>query len=178
MNKLGTQTHPDTIRFERLLPGPIERVWRYLTESDKRGEWLATGSMDLRAGGAVDFSFVHANLSEDKIAPEKYRSGPATIGLKGRILKCEPPRLLSYTWGENFDHASEVTFELTPQGDEVLLVVTHRLLDSGEEKISTAAGWHAHLEVLEARLRGTPVPGFWTTHTRMEQEYGQRIKAS
>lgn len=25
-----------TVRFERLLPGPIERVWAYLTELEKR----------------------------------------------------------------------------------------------------------------------------------------------
>ena len=31
----GVQTAPDTVRIERLLPGPIERLWAYLTESDK-----------------------------------------------------------------------------------------------------------------------------------------------
>ena len=25
-----------TVRFERILPGPIERVWSYIVESDKR----------------------------------------------------------------------------------------------------------------------------------------------
>ena len=33
----------DAVRFERLLPGPIERVWSYLTDSEKRGKWLASG---------------------------------------------------------------------------------------------------------------------------------------
>ena len=47
----GTITEAGTIRFERLLPGPIERVWAYLTESDKRAKWLAAGDMDLRPGG-------------------------------------------------------------------------------------------------------------------------------
>lgn len=27
---------PDTLRIERILPGPIERIWPFLTESDKR----------------------------------------------------------------------------------------------------------------------------------------------
>ena len=44
---------PTEIRFERLLPGPIETVWSYLTESGKRGEWLASGPMELRVGGKV-----------------------------------------------------------------------------------------------------------------------------
>ena len=34
---------PTEIRFERLLPGPIENVWSYLTDAKKRGEWLASG---------------------------------------------------------------------------------------------------------------------------------------
>ena len=40
-------------RLERLLPGPIERVWAYVTESDKRATWLAGGEMELRVGGKV-----------------------------------------------------------------------------------------------------------------------------
>ena len=42
---------PSEIRFQRLLPGPIETVWSYLTDARKRGEWLASGPMDLRVGG-------------------------------------------------------------------------------------------------------------------------------
>ncbi|WP_234274916.1 hypothetical protein [Billgrantia zhangzhouensis] len=38
----GKDIAEDSIRFERLLPGPIERVWAFLTESDKRGLWLAS----------------------------------------------------------------------------------------------------------------------------------------
>jgi uncharacterized protein YndB with AHSA1/START domain len=41
MNDYGVLTAPDTLRIERLLPGPIERVWQYLTDSDKRATWLA-----------------------------------------------------------------------------------------------------------------------------------------
>jgi hypothetical protein len=33
----GVVTAPDTVHLERLLPGPIERVWSYLTDSEKRG---------------------------------------------------------------------------------------------------------------------------------------------
>ena len=42
-----------TIRFERLLPGPIERVWAFLTESEKRKLWLAAGDFELRPGGKL-----------------------------------------------------------------------------------------------------------------------------
>lgn len=36
MNDYGMIIEPGTLRIQRLLPGPIERVWAYLTESDKR----------------------------------------------------------------------------------------------------------------------------------------------
>lgn len=42
--------------------------------------------------------------------------------MPGTILRWEPPRVLSYT----FDEDSDVTFELSEQGKEVLLVLTHR----------------------------------------------------
>ena len=32
----ATLIEPGTVKMERLLPGPVERVWAYLTESKKR----------------------------------------------------------------------------------------------------------------------------------------------
>lgn len=34
----ATMPAPATVRIERILPGLIERVWAYLTESEKRRE--------------------------------------------------------------------------------------------------------------------------------------------
>ncbi|WP_257816439.1 SRPBCC domain-containing protein [Phenylobacterium sp. J367] len=64
MNDFGMSPGPGVVRFERLLPGPIERVWAYLTESEKRGRWFAVGEMDLREGGHADINFRHAQLSD------------------------------------------------------------------------------------------------------------------
>jgi uncharacterized protein YndB with AHSA1/START domain len=36
---------PATLKIERLLPGPIERVWACLTEIGLRRRWLAAGEM-------------------------------------------------------------------------------------------------------------------------------------
>ena len=66
MNDHGVVTGKETIRFERLFPGPIERVWAYLTESEKRGKWLASGPMELKPGGKAEFRFDHASLSPTK----------------------------------------------------------------------------------------------------------------
>lgn len=176
MNEFGIATGSDAVRIERELPGPIERVWAYLTESELRRKWLASGAMDVRVGGAVALHFQHSELSpvNDPI-PRKYESMRDGHDMSGRITRCEPPRLLSYTWGEASGADSEVTFELTPQGDEVLLVVTHRRLATREDMISVAGGWHTHLEILIDTLHGRTPPGFWTTHARVEDEYRRRL---
>lgn len=177
MNDYGTVTAPGTVRIERMLPGPIERVWAYLTESGKRGVWLAAGDMDLRVGGRVELVFRNSELTEnDEPPPAKYADIAGEARMRGTITACNPPRLLSYTWGEAYGE-SEVCFELTPRTEEVLLVVTHRRLATRESMVSVAGGWHAHLGILADRLAGRTPPGFWATHTRLEAEYERRIPA-
>ena len=174
MSDYGTILESGAIRFERLLPGPIERVWAYLTESDKRGKWLATGAVQPRLGGSVELHFRHADLSPHKEEiPEKYRQYECGASFTAEVTRCEPPSLLSHTWGDG----SEVTFELTPQGEGVLLVLTHRRLTPTEMQ-SVAGGWHTHLGILVDHLHGrTPKP-FWSTHARLETEYERRIAAA
>ena len=36
LDAYGVLTEPQTLKIERLLPGPIERVWAYLTDSELR----------------------------------------------------------------------------------------------------------------------------------------------
>ena len=181
MSDYGVITEAGSVRFERLLPGPIERVWDYLTDSEKRGKWLATGRMELRIGGRVELHFVHASLSPHREeVPEKYKAYGDGVTNYGCITQLRPPHLLAYTWGETQREPgappdSEVTFELTPKGSEVLLVLTHRRLRDRGEMVSVSSGWHAHLGILADNLRGdTPRP-FWSVHTKLESDYESRI---
>jgi uncharacterized protein YndB with AHSA1/START domain len=171
MTKYGVATEAGTLRLERLLPGPIERVWAYLTEPEKRAKWLAGGAMDLRVGGRAELRFRHADLSAEKTPPERFKSMDGGHTLDCRILACDPPRLLSYTWGKEW---GEVTFELTSRGKDVLLVVTHRRLEPNG-MASVAAGWHAHLGILSDRLEGREPGGFWTAYLRLEAEYEEQL---
>jgi len=178
MSTYGTFIEQGTIRFERLLPGPIERVWAYLTESEKRGKWLATGEMELRVGGKVELIFNHAALSphEEEI-PEKYKQFKYGTRHMGTVTAIDPPRLLSHTWAEVDDNPSEVTYELFEKGENVLLVLTHRRLgDDRDLLISVGAGWHTHLGILMDHLNGRTPKGFWGVHGKMEEEYGIRIR--
>src|SRR3546814_12005966 len=54
--------------------------------------------------------------------PERYKDLEGGHTFHGRITRCDPPRLLSYSWGGEPEGGSEVTFELTPRGGDVLLV--------------------------------------------------------
>lgn len=176
MNEYGSVTEPETIRFERLLPGPIERVWDYLTDSKKRSTWLAGGEMELRVGGRVEFVFRNRELTgHDDPPPPKYAEYDKESFMHGRVTICEPPRRLAYTWGEKTGEDSEVTFELTKRADKVLLVLTHRRLGSRDTMLGAAGGWHAHLDILADRLEGRAPASFWPTHTRLEAEYDRRI---
>jgi uncharacterized protein YndB with AHSA1/START domain len=174
MSQHGTITEPGTIRFERLLPGPIERIWAYLTESDKRGKWLASGTAEPRVGGRVELHFRHRDLSPQAApVPDKYKRYENGASFTGEVTRCEPPHLLSHTWGDG----SEVTFELTPRGDEVLLVLTHRRLTPAS-MTSVAGGWHTHLDILADHLHGRVPQPFWSAHAQVEAEYERRLGAA
>lgn len=178
MQPYGLETEPGTVRLERMLPASAERVWAYLTESDKRGTWLATGEMELRVGGKVEHLFDHATLSPTpETVPEKYAEYCGETEILGTITAIEPGRLLAYTWDEGENPDSEVTFELTSEGDVTRLVITHRKLHDREQRTGVAAGWHVHIGIMIEVLEGnTPAP-FWQTFMPMEAEYEKRLKA-
>jgi uncharacterized protein YndB with AHSA1/START domain len=162
---------PGSVRLERLLPGPIERLWRYLTDAEMRSKWLAGGAFELRLGGLARLEFRHDTLSADP-TPEAYRNAPCDF--EGQITAYDPPRLLRYTWGASRGDASEVTFELEPVGDRVRLTLTHRKLADRAARTGVASGWHAHLALLEDALSGTAPRGFWSTFARADSEYRRR----
>lgn len=174
MDTYGTVIAPNTIRFERLLPGPIERVWAYLTESEKRAKWLASGAMDLHVGGDVELFWLHTNLDTTKPddQPEKYKNGHH---MKAKTTRFEPPHVLGYTWGAREDALSEVVFELSERGNEVLLVLTHHRLPNQLDLLGVSGGWHTHLDTLVEHLNGRTAPAFWDRHAVLDAEYKQRM---
>lgn len=169
---------PDTARIERLLPGPIERIWAYLTQEDKRRQWMASGIIGNATGAGVEHIFRHEELGSDcGEPPPKYAALAGESRIHGHIIACEPPHLLAYTWGEGTPTPSQVRFELKARGAEVLLVVTHARIAAPEMMASVAAGWHTHLDILANVVSGRPSSGFWEKHTRLEQAYAQRMTA-
>lgn len=173
MSAYGVQTAPDAVRIERILPGPPERVWKYLTDADKRSTWFGGGEMNLRVGATSRLEFHHENLSAEP-TPQRFQSGDCA-SIEITITACDPPRLLSYIWGAGNPAASEVRFELSQAGTDTLLVLTHFRLASRAEMLSVSPGWHAHVNILEDRLNGVEPRGFWSNYLRLEVEYAERF---
>lgn len=173
-NIYGELITPDTLQIERTLPGPIERVWRYLTEPELRQKWLAAGPMELEMNGNVMLVFNNNSLTTaGDLPPEKYADYGDEHIVKGNITACETPFLLSYTWPIGENELSEVCFKLSEQGENVHLQIIHSRLIHTEHKLSVAGGWHVHLDILQAQLENRTSPPFWATHTKLEAEYAR-----
>ncbi|SCX45757.1 SRPBCC family protein [Variovorax sp. EL159] len=173
-HSLGQLIEPGTLRMERTLPAPIERVWAYLTDPEKRATWLAGGTMAQEAGGVFELRFEHTRLTDEE-APERFAGYRKPHLQKSRLIRSEAPTLLTISWDEG-PAPSEVTFELTPEGNSTRLVLTHRRLANRKEVISVAGGWHAHVDVLIDVLRGDKPQGFWTNLEVVEKAYEAQIR--
>jgi len=146
-----------TLRFERRLAHPIERVWRAVMEPDDRDAWFPQRiEGDLVAGGALRF------VDDPNVAGE---------GFDGRCLRVEPPHLLELEWGEDV-----LRIELATDGDGTRLIFLDTVADQ-EHAARTASGWHHCLDVLAATLAGEDAPemdeGRWDEiHERYLARFG------
>jgi uncharacterized protein YndB with AHSA1/START domain len=157
MNPDGQLKRVAMVQFERLLPGPIERVWAFLTDTRKLPGWFGEGTIEPRPGGAVSLMGGH---------------------IRGTVTQWQPPRRLIYTWnvfgpGDAESHypESHLTIELEPRGSEVALTLTHLpVLDRFEKQ--NAMGWHTFLDMLGVALRGEPVEPRQAYMQRNAARYG------
>jgi uncharacterized protein YndB with AHSA1/START domain len=171
LDAYGVLTEPATLNIQRLLPGPIERVWAYLTESDLRRQWLAAGKMEMKVGAPFEFVWRNDELSNP---PGQRPPGfPEEHRMQGRITELDPPRRLVITWGST----GGVSFQLEPQGNEVLLTLIHHRVPDRSILLNVSAGWHMHLDILAARVAGDEPEPFWDGWSRLKQEYDRRMPA-
>jgi uncharacterized protein YndB with AHSA1/START domain len=145
------------VRFERTLPGPIERVWEFLTNTERLPGWFGHGIIESREGGAVTLMGGH---------------------IRGVVTQWKPPRVLAYTWNvfspgetESPYPESSLTFTLEPRGNQVLLTLTHvPILERFERQ--NAMGWHTFLDILEAAISGRQDEPRETYMKRNAERYG------
>lgn len=139
MNDLGSiERDADgrcSVRFVRRLKASPDEVWAALTERDKLDGWLGRMCYEPRVDSTLTIDF---------------GSG---IEIYGRVLAIEAPRLFSFSWSDTADieALSVVRFELfaTNSGTRLELIHSRQPVTMAR---STAAGWHAHLELLNGFL--------------------------
>lgn len=128
------------VRFERLLPATAERVWAFLTETEKLAAWYgADGVIEPREGGTVRLNDGH---------------------IRGVVTQWKPARKLAYTWnvfmGDEAESAypeSYLLHTLEARGDQTALTLLHLPILARFEH-QNAMGWHTYLDLLGASVRG------------------------
>jgi uncharacterized protein YndB with AHSA1/START domain len=127
------------VRFMRLLPGPVERVWEFLTDAARLPQWYGAGNIEPREGGAV--SLMGGSV-------------------RGVVTIWRPMQALGYTWnvfapGETVSAwpVSYLEFALAADGGRVTLTLVHRPIPDAMQQ-QTAMGWHTYLDLIAAGLAG------------------------
>lgn len=168
-SSFGVLATPSTLVLKRTLPGPVERVWSYLIDSDLRQQWLAAGTLKPQPGASFELVWRNDELTE--MAGGRPAGFSDEYRATCQVTEVEPRRKLGYHW----PGVGDVTFELEPVGDEVILTVTHRHLANRDSTLMVGAGWHTHCDILVARMKGLKPDSYWTTWVRLRAEYDRRI---
>jgi uncharacterized protein YndB with AHSA1/START domain len=161
-----------TVEFKRLIPGPIELAWDYLTKTELIKTWFADVTIEPRVGGAVTIRF-----SEDESCN--------TTGVRGTVREFRKPNVVAFTWFQQrlqpdgsrtgVDEGS-VRFELAERGDKVLLTLLHTGLPI-HELASHSAGWDAFLHNLDSLMSGKGKIDFMAKFEELHPRYAERIAA-
>ncbi len=176
MRNLGILMDPSTLTFERILPGDIHDIWALIVEPEKRTTWLAGGEWELKVGGRAELIFENENLSDaDDKPPSSIGTGEQEVAFIGEVLDIDPPRLIEIAWPESAGAWSRVRFELLQQDEQVRLILTQFGVDSIEALRGTAAGWHTHLDILNALQTNSKRPSFWRQFAVWQGVYDQQF---
>lgn len=171
--QLGEAIAPDTFRLERTLNAPVERVWSYFVDADKRSRWFNAGD-DLKAKGqSFTMLFGHHRITNEKPPARWAQMETGEFPMDGEVLAFEPPHLLAITWAESNGHRSQVRFEFSAEGERTRLVLTHTRIGTPANVKDFAGGWTAHLETLASLLDGKPTNHFWADVLAAHEAYEQ-----
>ncbi|MEM1187522.1 MAG: SRPBCC domain-containing protein [Pseudomonadota bacterium] len=176
MDDKAVMTGPMRLEIKRILNGPIDRVWEYLTDGELRKEWFCGGTTGSQPGEPIVFDFDHRRLSEQG-PPDKYADSNVAQ-MSGQILVYERPHKLKFTWDEmHVEGVSTVTVLLKDLGERTELHLIHEDLVPRIQP-GVRAGWHAHLDLLLDLLDSTPRRDFWVYFNALETHYEAESSAT
>jgi uncharacterized protein YndB with AHSA1/START domain len=125
------------------IAAPVERVWNALVDSDvTRQYWGHENRSDWKPGSRWE----HVRIGPDNV-----------VDIAGKVIEIDPPHRLVTSWhapdGEGDSaRTSQVTYEITPMGEESKLVVTHSDLNEPGMRAGVSAGWPLVLSSLKSFL--------------------------
>jgi len=126
------------VRLERRYAHSIERVWRAVTDPGEMRSWFpSTVAFEPAAGGTVTFS-----------------GDPNVADQSGTVIAYEPPRIFSFTWGDN-----EIHLSLESDGGAAARFSLTNVLAAENEAARNAAGWDVCLAELDKLLGGAQAHG-------------------
>jgi uncharacterized protein YndB with AHSA1/START domain len=151
-------THAHMVRFDRLLPGPADKVWSVLTDTRWLPGWYGEGVIEPQVGGKVELMAGH---------------------IRGVVTQWRPTQKLAYTWnvfnpGDNASPYPESYLSLTlapKEQEEIVLTLEHLPVLERFVRLN-AMGWHSYLDMVEAAVRGQPVEPRQAYMTRNAKRYG------
>lgn len=115
-----------TLRFERTLAHPIERVWRAVSDPAELERWFpAVVAWTPAAGEAIE-----------------------AYGMTGEVTEVAVPHRLAWVFA-----GDAYSFDLSEQDGGCRLIFTHTF-DEGTPTAQTAAGWQTYFLRLDAHLAG------------------------
>jgi len=136
--------------WERAYRLGMERVWSALSNEDEITAWMKFPTkLEPRVGGAIHIDF------------------SAQGSLEGIVCNYEPPRLLTYTWGDSL-----VSWKLEGDESETRLRFSH-IGVRPELLAGLGAGWHGFLNQLEEHLTGSSRPD---RYRELKDRYEKEIK--
>jgi uncharacterized protein YndB with AHSA1/START domain len=133
---MGQVIDGHTLRFERVVAHPPERVWRAISDENELRAWMRYPvSFEQREGGRVRFFEVRPII--------------------GKIFIWEPPRSLAFSfWDAGAADAEErvggewhVRWDLEPDGGGCRITFQHRNL-GGAHLWGLGDGWHGFIDQL------------------------------
>jgi uncharacterized protein YndB with AHSA1/START domain len=133
----------DEIRKRITLNAPVQRVWAFLTDSQKLSTWLMDNDFTANEGARFTFSSPPSGRWDGTIHCE--------------VQEIIEGQLIAYTWCANdIGVTTLVTFNITASGNQTHLTLTHSGFHeaAGGAAGRHAAGWHRCLKAIDDAVVG------------------------
>jgi uncharacterized protein YndB with AHSA1/START domain len=133
-----------TIQREILVPQPREQVWRALTDSAALAEWMFPNDFLPQVGHRFTFR-----------VPPNPKANFDGIVVDCRVIECEPPSQLVFSWSAGGIVDTRVSFRLEPAGEQTRVLFEHAGFDVSQPWAEQAFrgaefGWTKMLKQLPA----------------------------